>query len=138
MNRTLLHSGCRLCWMVRFSRLEDEYPAGHAGAGPFGCVGFAASHWKDRLAWKISASRLLVAPVLTLALFCLVPSSFYEVKMTLLIAASTPVGAMLLMLQNMLGQTSKRASGLIILSTLCSLVSIPLILGLASLLWRAF
>lgn len=89
----------------------------------------------DKAAWRISFFRLIVIPLVTLLFLMLLPSQFVEIKYTLLIAACTPIGAMLVMFMNMLDKNTARASGMVVLSTICSMVTIPVILGLASIVW---
>ena len=85
--------------------------------------------------WKIAAFRLIIIPLVTLGAFCFVPAEFNEIRMTLMIAAATPTGATLSIFLGILKKKSSSATLIISLTTICSMVTIPLILALASLLW---
>ncbi|MCF0246775.1 MAG: AEC family transporter [Ileibacterium sp.] len=85
--------------------------------------------------WVITAVRLLIIPLITMAVFCLVPAQFAEIRTTMMIAAATPTGATLTMFLGMLHKKSSSATLIISLTTLCSMITIPLILALASILW---
>ncbi len=86
---------------------------------------------KDVRAYKVSFLRLVAAPLLTLLVLWLIPSSLVpsDIKMVVLITFSTPVGAMVAMLSQKYGANYEYGAGIVSLSTLLSLVTMPLVLG---------
>ena len=64
----------------------------------------------------------------------LIPSSLVpsDIKMVVLITFSTPVGAMVAMLSQKYGANYEYGAGIVSLSTLLSLVTMPLVLGLGA------
>lgn len=89
---------------------------------------------RDLRAYKVSVLRLIVAPLLTLLLLWLVPSALVpsDIKMVVLITFSTPIGAMVAMLSQKYGANYEYGAGIVSLSTLLSLVSMPIILGIGA------
>ena len=89
---------------------------------------------RDLRAYKVSVLRLNVAPLLTLLLLWLVPSALVpsDIKMVVLITFSTPIGAMVAMLSQKYGANYEYGAGIVSLSTLLSLVSMPIILGIGA------
>lgn len=88
-----------------------------------------------KMAWSASAVRLLVIPLLTLALLTLPKSLSTDLKMALLIAASAPIGSNLAVYVQKQGGNSSEAASMVCLSTLLSAVTMPLILYLAEIIW---
>lgn len=84
----------------------------------------------------VCAVRLLVIPLLTIAFLCLVPNRLNMMKQAMLIAACTPVGSNVAVYAQKLDEDYKYAVQLVCLSTLMSIISIPFIIGIASLIWR--
>ena len=84
----------------------------------------------DLRLYKVSVLRLLVVPAVTLATLFLMPCSF-EIKMMLLICEATPAGAATSMLAQMFGADYQYGTGLVIMTTLLSMVSMPLVLTFA-------
>lgn len=80
--------------------------------------------------YKASALRLLLVPVLVLATLFVMPVS-YEIKMVMLIAEATPCGAATSMLAQMFGADYQYGTGLVIMTTLLSLVTMPIVLTFA-------
>lgn len=89
---------------------------------------------KDVRAYKVSFLRLVAAPLLTLLVLWLIPSSLVpsDIKMVVLVTFSTPVGAMVAMLSQKYGANYEYGAGIVSLSTLLSLVTMPLVLGLGA------
>lgn len=89
---------------------------------------------RDLRAYRVSVLRLIVAPLLTLLLLWLVPSALVpsDIKMVVLITFSTPIGAMVAMLSQKYGANYEYGAGIVSLSTLLSLVSMPIILGIGA------
>lgn len=85
--------------------------------------------WKDPILYKVSAVRLLLIPLLTAVLFRLI---FIDdaIAGALLIAASAPVGANVAVYAQIHGKDYIYASKTVVVSTLLSLVSLPIVIGL--------
>lgn len=82
--------------------------------------------------YVVSALRLVVIPLVTLALLMVVPCT-NAVKLALLIAASAPTGSNVAVFCQQLERSTKDASNVVCLSTLLSLASMPLIVFVARL-----
>ena len=80
--------------------------------------------------YKASALRLLVVPALVLGTLFFMPVS-YEIKMVMLIAEATPCGAATSMLAQMFGADYQYGTGLVIMTTLLSMITMPIVLTLA-------
>ncbi|MBQ2084442.1 MAG: AEC family transporter, partial [Firmicutes bacterium] len=90
-----------------------------------------------RTLYLVSALRLLVIPVLSLLILSLLPSSMYVMKTVLLIVAACPVGSNVAVYAQLHGKDYPYAVETVIISTLLSIVTIPFILYLSTLLWHA-
>lgn len=85
--------------------------------------------------YKVSFFRLIIVPLCTAIFMMLLPIQYYDIRMTLLIANSTPVGGYVGdVFANVCGDFEYGAR-IVSLSTLLSLVSIPLVLSITRLLW---
>ena len=82
----------------------------------------------------ISAVRLLVIPVIALLLLTVLPESIHEMKTVLLICAACPVGSNVAVYAQLYGKDYPYAVETVVLSTVLSLASIPLIMYLSSLI----
>lgn len=95
--------------------------------------------WKEiftnRYAYLSSVIRLLVVPLLTLGILSFVPSVYSTMKMAILIAASTPIGSNVAIFAQIHNQDYKQAVRIICLSTLCSILTMPMIMMLAERVW---
>lgn len=89
----------------------------------------------DRTAYLSTLVRLIVIPLLTLALLCLVPAEYMTLKLAVLIVAITPVGSNVAIFAQIHNQNYTQAVKSVCLSTLCSIVTMPLIVALARLVW---
>ena len=78
--------------------------------------------------------RLLVIPVATLVVFALLPLDCYEVKVAVCIVLSAPVGANVAMFAQKFHQDSTYAVEIVILSTILSIVTLPMIVYLAQII----
>lgn len=99
-----------------------------------GDTSLAALFGSARLYW-ISTVRLLVIPIISLLVLGLVPKGSVEMKLALLIAASAPIGANLVLYAQKNGQDDGYCARAVCLSTLLSLVTIPVIVFLATHIW---
>lgn len=87
---------------------------------------------KDLRIYKVSFLRLVVAPLAIFLMLLVLPSGFVtsDIKMVVLITFATPVGAMCAMLSQKYGADYEYGAGIVSLSTVLSLVSMPCILSL--------
>ena len=85
--------------------------------------------WTDPALYKVSAVRLLLIPLLTAGLLKLF-SMEYAMAGALLIAASAPVGANVAVYAQIHGKDYIYASKTVVVSTLLSVASLPLVIGL--------
>lgn len=84
----------------------------------------------DLRLYKASALRLLVVPAVVIGTLLLMPCST-EIKMTVLICEATPCGAVTSMLAQLFGGDYQYGTGLVIMTTLLSMITMPLVLTLA-------
>lgn len=84
----------------------------------------------DRRIYKACAFRLLVVPVATILLCMAMPVSA-EIRMVLLIVEACPCGAVTSMLAQLYGGDFQYGTGLVIVTTLLSMATMPLVLTLA-------
>ena len=80
--------------------------------------------------WLILLGRLILVPALVLIMLRFVPASLDEIKAVTLIAASTPIAGILGMLTQKYGGDYAYGAGVVSLSTILSLVTMPLFLAL--------
>ena len=90
---------------------------------------------RRRSLYAVSAVRLLIVPALALALLSLLPGSLHDMKLALLLAIACPVGSNVAVYAQLHGKDFPYAVGTVIVSTLFSLVTIPLLVWLAGLIW---
>ena len=91
----------------------------------------------DKTAYLSTLVRLLVIPLLTLALLWLVPAEYMSLKLAVLIVAITPVGSNVAIFAQIHNQNYTQAVKSVCLSTLCSIVTMPLLVALARMVWGA-
>ena len=84
----------------------------------------------------IAAVRLLAVPVLSLLLLALLPASLREMKTVLLICAACPVGSNVAVYAQLYDRDYPYAVEAVVLSTLLSLASMPLVIWLSGLIWQ--
>lgn len=85
--------------------------------------------------YLISALRLLVIPAISLLVLSLLPASMMEMRTVLLIVAACPVGSNVAVYAQLHNKDYPYAVETVIISTLLSIVTIPFILYLSSLIW---
>ena len=83
----------------------------------------------------ISALRLLVIPALSLLILMLFPVSMEQMRTVLLIVAACPVGSNVAVYAQLHNKDYPYAVETVVISTLLSIVTIPFILYLSSLIW---
>ena len=83
----------------------------------------------------ISFSRLILIPIVVLATLYLIPAS-NEIRTALLIAGACPVGANVAVYAQLNHKDYAYAVKTVVLSTLLCIISLPLTLALAQILWQ--
>ncbi|HHV10974.1 MAG TPA: hypothetical protein GXX75_11920 [Clostridiales bacterium] len=88
--------------------------------------------------WSYASTilRLVIIPLVTLALLTLLPAQYGEVRLTVLIAAAAPVGSNVAIFSQLNGLDYTRAVKSICLSTMLSIITMPMLVGLAVLVWK--
>ena len=90
---------------------------------------------KPRL-YTVSAVRLVLIPLVTLAFLTVIPGIPYDIKCAVFIAASCPVGSNIAMYAQLHNKDYTYAVETVVMSTLLCIVTIPLIVQLSSILWQ--
>lgn len=102
-------------------------------------VYLAQVNWKemftDKWAYCSMILRLFVIPLITLGVLSLIPGEYREVKLAMLIATAAPVGSNVAIFAQLNGLNYKTAVTNVCLSTICSIASMPIIVGVAGLIW---
>lgn len=93
------------------------------------------SNMLNGAAIKTSIVRLLIIPIAVLAFLSILPNSFSGLKQTLLIISSTPLGIIITLFANKYDQNTQKCAGMVSLSTVLSIATIPIILYLSSIIW---
>jgi predicted permease len=86
--------------------------------------------------YVISASRLLLIPVLSAVLLSLLPNEYYDLKISLLIASACPVGSNVAVYAQLHNKNYVYAVETVVMSTILSILSIPVLLYVAQGIWR--
>ncbi|WP_125142022.1 AEC family transporter [Clostridium transplantifaecale] len=86
--------------------------------------------------YMVCIVRLLLIPLLTIGLLCLVPKQLLTMKQALLIAACSPIGSNVAVYAQKLDSDYTYAVQLVCLSTLLGIISMPIIMGISSLIWQ--
>lgn len=85
--------------------------------------------------YGVSLVRLLLIPGLSLLVLTLVPDTYNTMKLALLLAAAAPVGSNVVIYAQKCGLSGEAGGQIVCLSTLLSMVTLPLLFLLASRLW---
>ncbi len=93
------------------------------------------SMMKQKEFYEISFVRLVLIPAVSLAVLCLIPASFLEVKMSLFLAAACPVGSNVAVYAQLHRKNYLYAVQTVVLSTLLSMVTIPLWCFMLQYIW---
>jgi hypothetical protein len=91
-----------------------------------------ASLVRDAAIWKACALRLVVMPLLTLAILFLLPRTGIAAQTVVIMYQAMPVAAAASLFAHTYGRDGDFATGVVALSTLCSLASMPLMLFIGS------
>ena len=114
---------------IPWKKWYNSYEKGLVPFEPFSII------IKDKVAWSSSFVRLILIPLISLCILKFIPDDLYLIKMTVLIAASTPVGSNVAIFAQLNGQDYTQAIKSICLSTVCSLITMPFIITLAMMIW---
>ncbi len=85
--------------------------------------------------YLIAAVRLLVIPAVAVLLLALLPDSMQQMRLVLLIAVSCPVGSNVAVYAQLHGKNYPYAVETVIISTLFSVLTIPFVFSLSTLVW---
>uniref|UniRef100_UPI00405658D5 AEC family transporter n=1 Tax=Acetatifactor sp. TaxID=1872090 RepID=UPI00405658D5 len=89
----------------------------------------------SRKLYALTVARLCVIPLISAAILCLLPGNFYELKVCLLIASACPVGSNVAVYAQLHNKDYVYAVETVVLSTLFSIVSIPVLLFVFQNIW---
>lgn len=89
----------------------------------------------EKWAYYSMLLRLFIIPILTIGVLSLIPAAYRDIKLAILIAAAAPVGSNVAIFAQLNGLNYKTAVTSVCLSTICSIVSMPIIVGVAGLIW---
>ena len=85
--------------------------------------------------YLVSLVRLVIIPLLSFAVLCLLPASQQEMRLALLIASACPVGSNTAVYAQLYNNDYGYAVQTVVISTLLSVVTLPLLTALAGSLW---
>lgn len=83
----------------------------------------------------ISFVRLIVTPLLSLLVLCLIPSEMMDLKMAVLIASACPTGSNIAVYAQLHNKDYPYAVETVVISTLFSVITLPCIVFLAGFVW---
>lgn len=89
----------------------------------------------DRLTYLCAAVRLLLIPLLTMLCLFLIPDSFGTVRLAVMLAAAAPVGSNVAIFAQVYGKEYTDAVKDVCLSTVLSIATMPVTIGLANSIW---
>lgn len=89
----------------------------------------------DKLTYLCAAVRLLLTPVLTMGCLFLIPDRYAMVRLAVLLAAAAPVGSNVAIFAQIYHKEYTDAVKDVCLSTVFSILSMPLVIGLANYIW---
>lgn len=105
------------------------------------CVGVYLAQMKprelftDKIVYGACFVRLILIPLLTIAALSLIPIGTPMVKVAIMLVSSTPVGTLSAVYAQLFGGDYVQAVKSICLSTIFCIISMPLVIALASMLW---
>lgn len=89
---------------------------------------------KPRL-YLVSLVRMIIIPAVTIALLSVLPASMNEMKLAVLIAAACPVGSNVAVYAQLHNKDFAYAVETVVISTLLSIATLPLICGIAGIIF---
>ena len=91
--------------------------------------------FNNKHTYYISFIKLIIIPILSVVLLKFVPNTFYDIKMVMYIASITPTGMTVAMLSQIYGSDYSYGARIVGLTTILSLITIPITLLLPALIW---
>ena len=91
--------------------------------------------FKRKTLYFVALTRLLFIPLVSLLLLSLLPKAFFDMKMALLLAVACPVGSNVAVYAQLHNKDYPYAVGTVVMSTLFSILTIPLIVLAANHIW---
>ena len=91
--------------------------------------------FRKKQVYFVSLVRLILIPFMSLLFLSLLPETWHDMKLALLLAAACPVGANVAVYAQLHGKDYPYAVETVVLSTLLSMLSIPAVVWLSGLLW---
>lgn len=85
--------------------------------------------------YVLSAVRLLLIPAISLAVLSLLPADLSDMKMAILIASACPVGSNVAVYAQLHNSDYPYAVETVVISTMLSILTLPIIVQAATLLW---
>ena len=85
--------------------------------------------------YMLTAVRLCLIPLVSAVVLCLLPNTYYEMKICLLIAAACPVGSNVAVYAQLHNKDYVYAVETVVMSTLFSIVTIPVLLMIFQNFW---
>lgn len=89
----------------------------------------------DRLAYLCTVVRLIVIPLITITALSLIPVEYLPIRLAVLLVASAPVGSNVAIFAQLYGKEYTDAVKDVCLSTVCSILTMPVIIGLTNYIW---
>lgn len=89
----------------------------------------------DRLTYLCAAVRLILIPVLTMLCLFLIPEDFGTVRLAVMLAAAAPVGSNVAIFAQIYDKEYTDAVKDVCLSTVLSILTMPIVIGLANYIW---
>ena len=89
----------------------------------------------DRQTYLCTVVRLIIIPLLTLLILTPLPKEFLTIRLAVLLAAAAPVGSNVAIFAQIYGANYRDAVKDVCLSTLASIITMPVIIAAANLLW---
>ncbi len=89
----------------------------------------------DKLTYLCAAVRLLLIPVLTMVCLFLIPDGFGTVRLAVMLAAAAPVGSNVAIFAQIYHKEYTDAVKDVCLSTVLSILTMPVVIGLANYVW---
>ena len=91
--------------------------------------------FRKKKLYLVSLVRLALIPLASILVLSLLPAAWHDMKLALLLAAACPVGSNVAVYAQIHGKDYAYAVETVVLSTLLSLISIPAVVWLSSIIW---
>ncbi|MST91155.1 permease [Ruthenibacterium lactatiformans] len=85
---------------------------------------------------KLSVVRLLIVPLLSLAVLTLIPTAWNTMKYSVLLAAACPVGANVAIYAQLYDKDYSYAVQTVVISTIASIITVPTVVWAAQMIWH--